>query len=59
MEIKADEITKIIREQIEEYRGGVDVAEDALDRLHPRARFRQRDHCGIAVGVTWTGLGVL
>ena len=27
MEIKADEITKIIREQIEEYRGGVDVAE--------------------------------
>jgi len=27
MEIKADEITKIIREQIEEYRGGVDVSE--------------------------------
>ncbi|HSU88051.1 MAG TPA: F0F1 ATP synthase subunit alpha, partial [Terriglobia bacterium] len=27
MEIKADEITKIIREQIEDYRGGVDVAE--------------------------------
>ena len=27
MEIKADEITKIIREQIEEYRAGVDVSE--------------------------------
>ena len=27
MEIKADEITKIIREQIEDYRGGVDVSE--------------------------------
>src|SRR6184192_1666915 len=27
MEIKADEITKIIREQIEDYRGSVDVAE--------------------------------
>jgi F-type H+-transporting ATPase subunit alpha len=27
MDIKADEITKIIREQIEEYRGGVDVSE--------------------------------
>jgi F-type H+-transporting ATPase subunit alpha len=27
MEIKADEITKIIREQIEEYRGAVDVSE--------------------------------
>src|SRR5437879_13596126 len=27
MEIKADEITKIIREQIEDYRGAVDVAE--------------------------------
>ncbi len=27
MEIKADEITKIIREQIEEYRGGVDISE--------------------------------
>src|SRR5437879_5733832 len=27
MEIKADEITKIIREQIAEYRGGVDVSE--------------------------------
>ena len=26
MEIKADEITKIIREQIEDYRGAVDVA---------------------------------
>src|SRR5213596_3328310 len=27
MEIKADEITKIIREQIEEYRGGVEISE--------------------------------
>ena len=27
MEIKADEITKIIREQIEEYRAGIDVSE--------------------------------
>jgi F-type H+/Na+-transporting ATPase subunit alpha len=27
MDIKADEITKIIREQIEDYRGGVDVSE--------------------------------
>src|SRR6266568_226409 len=27
MEIKADEITKIIREQIEDYRAGVDVSE--------------------------------
>src|SRR5437867_3267461 len=27
MEIKADEITKIIREQIEEYRGSIDVSE--------------------------------
>src|SRR5437868_12283772 len=27
MEIKADEISKIIREQIEEYRAGIDVSE--------------------------------
>src|SRR6187455_16044 len=27
MEIKADEISKVIREQIEEYRGGIDVSE--------------------------------
>src|SRR5438552_16873476 len=27
MEIKADEITKIIREQIEEYQGGVEISE--------------------------------
>ena len=27
MEIKADEISKIIREQIEEYRAGVEVSE--------------------------------
>src|ERR1041384_1791131 len=27
MEIKADEITKIIREEIEEYRGGVEISE--------------------------------
>src|SRR5262245_559290 len=27
MEIKADEITRIIREEIEEYRGGVEISE--------------------------------
>ena len=27
MQIKADEITKIIREEIEEYRGGVEISE--------------------------------
>ena len=27
MEIKADEITKIIREEIEEYRAGVEISE--------------------------------
>ena len=43
MEIKADEISKIIREQIEEYRAGVDVSEigtrDFRRRRH-RARLR-------------------
>ena len=29
MEIKADEITKIIREQIEEYQAGVEISEIA------------------------------